>query len=114
MSIFERVIDIPSPIGAPRVDHLYTFFVQWSPDLYGKSSPEPGFIVVQKEELDAIGSLLGDPAPKSREWSPYLYGKSSPEPGFIVVQKEELDAIGSLLGDPAPKSREVSAWPGVP
>ncbi|XP_075438601.1 oxidation resistance protein 1 isoform X6 [Ascaphus truei] len=40
-----------------RTDHLYSFFIQWSPDIYaeetGESTREPGFVVVKKnEELD--------------------------------------------------------------
>ncbi|NWU62923.1 OXR1 protein, partial [Pterocles burchelli] len=37
-----------------RTDHLYVFFIQWSPELYaedtGESLQEPGFIVVKKKE----------------------------------------------------------------
>lgn len=37
-----------------RTDHLYVFFIQWSPELYtedtGDSLREPGFIVVKKKE----------------------------------------------------------------
>ncbi|XP_062394907.1 oxidation resistance protein 1a isoform X2 [Sardina pilchardus] len=40
-----------------RTDHLYVFFIQWSPDMYGDGlggiSQEPGFMVVKKlEESD--------------------------------------------------------------
>ncbi|MEE6463329.1 hypothetical protein FKM82_005866 [Ascaphus truei] len=40
-----------------KTDHLYSFFIQWSPDIYaeetGESTREPGFVVVKKnEELD--------------------------------------------------------------
>ncbi|KAM6410922.1 oxidation resistance protein 1 isoform 5-T7 [Pluvialis apricaria] len=37
-----------------RTDHLYVFFIQWSPEIYaedtGESLREPGFIVVKKKE----------------------------------------------------------------
>ncbi|XP_053571253.1 oxidation resistance protein 1 isoform X1 [Bombina bombina] len=37
-----------------RTDHLYSFFIQWSPDIYaeetGESAREPGFVVVKKNE----------------------------------------------------------------
>ncbi|KAM8966195.1 oxidation resistance protein 1 isoform 2-T2 [Pelodytes ibericus] len=37
-----------------RTDHLYSFFIQWSPDIYaeeiGESSREPGFVVVKTNE----------------------------------------------------------------
>lgn len=49
-----------------RVDHLYSFFVQWSPDVYGKEAREQGFVVVEKDELDMIDNFFSDPA--SRSW----------------------------------------------
>lgn len=37
-----------------RSDHLYVFFIQWSPDMYGEGvrgvGREPGFRVVKKNE----------------------------------------------------------------
>ncbi|XP_068198765.1 nuclear receptor coactivator 7 isoform X2 [Antennarius striatus] len=50
-----------------RVDHLYSFFVQWSPDVYGKEAREQGFVVVEKDELDMIDNFFGDPASCSWE-----------------------------------------------
>lgn len=41
-----------------RVDHLYTFFVQWSPDIYTKDSKNQGFIVVEDDRLAVIDNLL--------------------------------------------------------
>lgn len=39
----------------PRSDHLYVFFMQWSPDMYGEGirgmGQEPGFMVVKKNEV---------------------------------------------------------------
>lgn len=38
-----------------RSDHLYVFFMQWSPDMYGEGvrgmEEEPGFMVVKKNEV---------------------------------------------------------------
>ncbi|XP_067338354.1 nuclear receptor coactivator 7 isoform X2 [Channa argus] len=50
-----------------RVDHLYSFFVQWSPDVYGKEAREQGFVVVEKDELDMIDNFFSDPASCSWE-----------------------------------------------
>ncbi|XP_012928125.1 nuclear receptor coactivator 7 isoform X5 [Heterocephalus glaber] len=50
-----------------RVDHLYTFFVQWSPDVYGKDAKEQGFVVVEKEELNMIDNFFSEPTAKSWE-----------------------------------------------
>ncbi|CDQ56797.1 unnamed protein product [Oncorhynchus mykiss] len=44
-----------------RVDHLYAFFVQWSPDVYGKVAREQGFVVVEKDELNMIDNFFSDP-----------------------------------------------------
>lgn len=52
-----------------RVDHLYTFFVQWSPEIYGKDAKEQGFVVVEKEELDMIDNFFSEPTTKSWEVS---------------------------------------------
>lgn len=54
------------------MDHLYAFFVQWSPDVYGKEAREQGFVVVEKDELDMIDNFFGDPASCSWEVSPIL------------------------------------------
>ncbi|XP_053289153.1 oxidation resistance protein 1a isoform X3 [Pleuronectes platessa] len=41
-----------------RSDHLYVFFMQWSPDMYGEGvrgmGQEPGFMVVKKNEVSEI------------------------------------------------------------
>ncbi|XP_056150364.1 nuclear receptor coactivator 7 [Lampris incognitus] len=50
-----------------RVDHLYAFFVQWSPEVYGKDAREQGFVVVEKDELDMIDNFFSDPASCSWE-----------------------------------------------
>ncbi|XP_056422455.1 nuclear receptor coactivator 7 isoform X3 [Hyla sarda] len=50
-----------------RVDHLYTFFVQWSPEVYGKDAKEQGFVVVEKDELDMIDNFFSEPSTKSWE-----------------------------------------------
>lgn len=53
------------------MDHLYSFFVQWSPDVYGKEAQEQGFVVVEKDELNMIDNFFSDPTSCSwevREW----------------------------------------------
>lgn len=50
-----------------RVDHLYSFFIQWSPDTYGKDAQEQGFVVVEKDELTMIDNFFSDPVPRSWE-----------------------------------------------
>ena len=65
----------------PRVDHLYAFFVQWSPDVYGKEAREQGFVVV--DELDMIDNFFSDPASCSWEvdhHKPKMYCAPPPPP----------------------------------
>uniref|UniRef100_A0A8C5MJZ8 Nuclear receptor coactivator 7 n=1 Tax=Leptobrachium leishanense TaxID=445787 RepID=A0A8C5MJZ8_9ANUR len=50
-----------------RVDHLYTFFLQWSPEVYGKDAKEQGFVVVEKDELNMIDNFFSEPSTKSWE-----------------------------------------------
>lgn len=67
---------IVSSSSLHRVDHLYTFFVQWSPEIYGKDAKEQGFVVVEKEELDMIDNFFSEPTTKSWEVSAFcLYTK---------------------------------------
>ncbi|XP_036414352.1 nuclear receptor coactivator 7 isoform X1 [Colossoma macropomum] len=50
-----------------EVDHLYTFFVEWSPDLYTKHGRKQSFLVVDKQKLAMIDSLLSESGPKKWE-----------------------------------------------
>lgn len=56
-----------------KADNLYAFFLQWSPDLYGKevSPSEVGFVVVQdsqeEEELELIEDFFKEPIHKDWE-----------------------------------------------
>lgn len=47
-----------------RVDHLYTFFVQWSPDIYTEHYREHSFLLLDKKKLAEIDNLLRDPNPQ--------------------------------------------------
>ncbi|XP_077207781.1 oxidation resistance protein 1 isoform X2 [Paroedura picta] len=54
-----------------RTEHLYAFFVQWSPEIYaedtGETTKEPGFIVVKKfEETEAGEDSVNEAGAK--EW----------------------------------------------
>ncbi|XP_070796479.1 oxidation resistance protein 1 [Pituophis catenifer annectens] len=57
-------------VPSERTEHLYAFFVQWSPELYtedtGESNREPGFIVVKKIETQAGEDSVNETAVK--EW----------------------------------------------
>ncbi|KAL7840294.1 hypothetical protein AOLI_G00256170, partial [Acnodon oligacanthus] len=53
-----------------RSDHLYLFFIQWSPETFGDGmgsmSREPGFIVVKK--IDESGDEQTAADPSAKEW----------------------------------------------
>ncbi|KAG5857089.1 hypothetical protein ANANG_G00014860 [Anguilla anguilla] len=54
-----------------RSDHLYVFFIQWSPDMFGEGlgglGREPGFMVVKKNEESESGEEPPD-ADVTKEW----------------------------------------------
>ncbi|XP_054617582.1 nuclear receptor coactivator 7 isoform X2 [Dunckerocampus dactyliophorus] len=87
-----------------RVDHLYAFFVQWSPDVYGKEAREQGFIVVEKDELDMIDNFFGDPA--SCSWEIITVDEAKRRQSFGSCEEElcadslpSLSDASSLLQD---------------
>ncbi|KAM9355735.1 LOW QUALITY PROTEIN: nuclear receptor coactivator 7 [Pholidichthys leucotaenia] len=69
-----------------RVDDLYAFFVQWSPDVYGNEAREQGFVVVEKDELDMIDNFFSDPASCSWEI-------------ITLDEAKRRQSFGSLEGD---------------
>ncbi|XP_051999858.1 nuclear receptor coactivator 7 isoform X1 [Xyrauchen texanus] len=49
-----------------EVDHLYTFFVEWSPEsIYSKHSRKTSLVKVHRDTLTVIDSLLKNPASKN-------------------------------------------------
>ncbi|KAJ8270543.1 hypothetical protein GJAV_G00116150 [Gymnothorax javanicus] len=81
-----------------RVDQLYTFFIQWSPDVYGKDSGEAGFVVVEKEELDMIDNFFSDPTPKGWEIITVNEAKRRQSLGSFE-DKEPLDLLPILTDE---------------
>jgi len=57
-----------------RSDHLYVFFIQWSPDMYGEGvrgvGREPGFRVVKKNEESEKAAAEDEPVTdiNVKEW----------------------------------------------
>ncbi|XP_062858017.1 nuclear receptor coactivator 7 isoform X2 [Trichomycterus rosablanca] len=80
-----------------RVDQLYSFFIQWSPDAYGKDAQEQGFVVVEKDELNMIDNFFSDPVP--RNWEIITTNKVRRSFGSFE-DEEPLDML-SLLLDPS-------------
>ncbi|XP_067366825.1 nuclear receptor coactivator 7 isoform X1 [Channa argus] len=53
-----------------RVDHLYTFFVQWSPDIYSKGNKkhcQSRFLVLEQDKISVINQLLSKPVSTTAE-----------------------------------------------
>nr|XP_033791962.1 nuclear receptor coactivator 7 isoform X2 [Geotrypetes seraphini] len=74
-----------------RVDHLYTFFVQWSPEVYGKDAKEQGFVVVDKDELDMVDNFFSEPTTKS--WEIITVEEAKRRQSTCSVCDEEADDI---------------------
>uniref|UniRef100_A0A803VK84 Nuclear receptor coactivator 7 n=1 Tax=Ficedula albicollis TaxID=59894 RepID=A0A803VK84_FICAL len=79
-----------------RVDHLYTFFVQWSPEIYGKDAKEQGFVVVEKEELDMIDNFFSEPTTKSWEIITVEEAKRRKSVCSYYEEEEDDDALPIL------------------
>uniref|UniRef100_A0A669EX90 Nuclear receptor coactivator 7 n=1 Tax=Oreochromis niloticus TaxID=8128 RepID=A0A669EX90_ORENI len=79
-----------------RVDDLYAFFVQWSPDVYGKEAREQGFVVVEKDELDMIDNFFSDPA--SCSWEIITLDEAKRRQSFGSIDGDfSMDALPMLI-----------------
>lgn len=78
-----------------RSDHLYAFFVQWTPDVYGEGfgglMREPRFVVVKKNQ-DAESGEHEKPVPDItfKDWE--------------ITTKEEVNSKHMVKSDPEPES----------
>ncbi|XP_028809103.1 nuclear receptor coactivator 7 isoform X1 [Denticeps clupeoides] len=80
-----------------RVDHLYSFFIQWSPDVYGKDAREQGFVVVEKDELNMIDNFFSDPG--SRSWEIITINEAKRRQSFGSFEDEEPLDLLPVLSD---------------
>ncbi|XP_071997707.1 nuclear receptor coactivator 7 isoform X2 [Engystomops pustulosus] len=87
-----------------RVDHLYTFFVQWSPEVYGKDAKEQGFVVVEKDELHMIDNFFSEPSTKSWEIITVEEAKRRKSTCSYDEEEEEDEALEDFLPDLKQKS----------
>ncbi|XP_064781144.1 nuclear receptor coactivator 7-like isoform X1 [Oncorhynchus masou masou] len=84
-----------------RVDHLYAFFVQWSPDVYGKEAREQGFVVVEKDELNMIDNFFSEPK-SSRSWEIITINEAKRRQSFGSYDGEEpFGDLLPMLSDPS-------------
>ncbi|XP_067840684.1 nuclear receptor coactivator 7-like isoform X2 [Heptranchias perlo] len=82
-----------------RVDHLYAFFVQWSPEVYGKDAKDQGFVVVEKDELEVIDNFFSDPIPKS--WEIITIEEAKRRQSVGSFYEEEAEDLQPVLTDPS-------------
>lgn len=91
---------------------MYTFFVQWSPDVYGKDAKEQGFVVVEKEELNMIDNFFSEPTTKSWEVSAWVPEMRSSDSDAWLVNRQSLAGhiichpLSSLLSESTDSSRD--------
>eukprot|EP00063_Salmo_salar_P086066 XP_014060901.1 PREDICTED: nuclear receptor coactivator 7-like isoform X1 [Salmo salar] len=84
-----------------RVDHLYAFFVQWSPDVYGKVAREQGFVVVEKDELNMIDNFFSDPG-TPHSWEIITINEATRRQTSGSYEGEEpLGDLLPMLSDPS-------------
>ncbi|KAM6276000.1 oxidation resistance protein 1 isoform 3-T4 [Spheniscus humboldti] len=87
-----------------RTDHLYVFFIQWSPEIYaedtGESLREPGFIVVKKKEEPETSeeSATEDAA---KEWEITTREDINSKQATSIKTDLEPEAFRPNLSDPS-------------
>uniref|UniRef100_A0A670XQP6 Oxidation resistance protein 1 n=1 Tax=Pseudonaja textilis TaxID=8673 RepID=A0A670XQP6_PSETE len=90
-------------VPSERTEHLYAFFVQWSPEIYaedtGESNREPGFIVVKKIETQAGEDSVNETAVK--EWEITTREDTYSKQETTVKTELEPEAFRPNLSDPS-------------
>ncbi|XP_062406721.1 nuclear receptor coactivator 7 isoform X2 [Sardina pilchardus] len=81
-----------------RVDDLYSFLVQWSPEAYGKEAREQGFIVVEKDELNMIDNFFSE---VPRSWEIITINEAKRRQSFGSFEEEEPLDLLPCLSDPS-------------
>ncbi|KAM4864789.1 oxidation resistance protein 1 isoform 2-T2 [Thomomys bottae] len=87
-----------------RTDHLYAFFIQWSPEIYaedtGEYTREPGFIVVKKmEESETNEDATSQAA--AREWEITTREDINSKQAAPVKAELESESFRPNLSDPS-------------
>lgn len=87
-----------------RTDHLYVFFIQWSPEIYaedtGESVREPGFIVVKKKE-EPETSEESSTEDAAKEWEITTREDTSSKQATNIKTDLEPEAFRPNLSDPS-------------
>lgn len=87
-----------------RTDHLYAFFIQWSPEIYaedtGEYMREPGFMVVKKmEESETNEDSTSEAA--AREWEITTRDDITSKQAAPVKAELESESFRPNLSDPS-------------
>ncbi|XP_048009548.1 nuclear receptor coactivator 7 isoform X2 [Megalobrama amblycephala] len=81
-----------------EVDHLYTFFVQWSPEsIYSKHTSKQDFLKVHPETLNVIDTLLNNSAPKN--WKIVTVKQQKRRPSVCSSADSESEDLQPVLVD---------------
>ncbi|XP_032938593.1 oxidation resistance protein 1 isoform X4 [Catharus ustulatus] len=87
-----------------RTDHLYIFFIQWSPEIYaedtGESLREPGFIVVKKKE-EPETSEESSTEDAAKEWEITTREDTNSKQATNIKTDLEPEAFRPNLSDPS-------------
>ncbi|XP_074656479.1 oxidation resistance protein 1-like [Tubulanus polymorphus] len=106
-------------IPREKVDYLYAFFIQWSPDLYGGEDDidpsERGFVVIDDDDdedeeicVELIDELTGDvchiPRSVSKDWE--IVNVEEARRRMSILDVEDSLPLPELLGDTTVLSEE--------
>ncbi|XP_074997385.1 oxidation resistance protein 1 isoform X3 [Calonectris borealis] len=87
-----------------RTDHLYVFFIQWSPEIYaedtGESFREPGFILVKKKE-EPETSEESSTEDAAKEWEITTREDINSKQATNIKTDLEPEAFRPNLSDPS-------------
>ncbi|XP_035020196.1 oxidation resistance protein 1a isoform X4 [Hippoglossus stenolepis] len=88
-----------------RSDHLYVFFMQWSPDMYGEGvrgmGQEPGFMVVKKNEMSEIAKDEPITDLNVKEWEITTKEEVNSKHGTSIKTELEPETFKPNLREPS-------------
>uniref|UniRef100_A0A667ZQ10 Oxidation resistance protein 1 n=1 Tax=Myripristis murdjan TaxID=586833 RepID=A0A667ZQ10_9TELE len=88
-----------------RSDHLYVFFIQWSPDMYGEGvrgvDREPGFMVVKKNEESETAEDVPITDINVKEWEITTKEEVNSKHGTSIKTELEAETFKPNLSEPS-------------
>uniref|UniRef100_A0AAY4E7F5 Oxidation resistance protein 1 n=1 Tax=Denticeps clupeoides TaxID=299321 RepID=A0AAY4E7F5_9TELE len=90
-------------IPPERSDHLYAFFVQWTPDMYGEGglSREPGFVVVKKNAEAENGQEKPVADITAKDWEITTKEELNSKHGPALKSEPEPEVLKTTLNEPS-------------